>query len=182
MSCTDVRRPANTARREGATLAVSAAPEIAIAQVADLPLPRTWALWNGDDRVLGASGQGRLKTTIRAPRAGEYDLWLAGSFTRTVHVSVDGRPVASLANDIKYLGLAQAVARVRLEAGVHDLQLDRPGGNFAPGDGAGGAIGPAALTPAGARPVVRPLDPDDYREACGRPVDWVEVVKGVPFT
>ena len=182
VSCADVRRLANVARREGATLAVSAAPEITIAPVAHLPIPKDWIRSPGDDQVIGTAGQGRLNTTIVAPRAGEYDLWLAGSFTRMVRVSVDGRQVASLVNDVKYEGLAQVVARVRLEAGLHDLQIDRAGGNLAPGNGAGGAIGPAALTPAGARPVVRALAPDDYREACGRPVDWVEVVRGVPFT
>ena len=108
---------------------------------------------------------------------------MGGSFTRKVRVLVDGREVGALANDIKYSGLAQAVGRVRLSEGRHDLTIERGGGGLEPGNGAGGAIGPLALTAAdGPGRTVRQFDPDDYREICGRPVDWVEVVSGVPLS
>jgi hypothetical protein len=107
--------------------------------------------------------------------------WLAGSFTRPVTVRVDGHEVGRLENDIKYAGLAQAVATIHLDAGEHTVEVVRGGGTLAPGNGAGGTVGPFALTPASPRPEgVRYVTPDDYRSVCGRSVDWIEVVRGVP--
>jgi hypothetical protein len=183
VSCTDVRRLARQARSTGATLAVAEGPAVETVPVTNLPVPRGWTVLPNDPAVFGTVGQGTLKTSLSVPSSGMYQLWLGGTFTRAVDVSVDGRPVGTLKNDIKYSGLAQSVGDVRLSAGPHQLTIARGGGSLAPGNGAGGGIGPAALT-AGTRleRPVRRLDPDDYRQACKRPVDWVEVVRGVPLS
>lgn len=179
--CTAVRKLAAAARRGGARLAVAAAPRVTTVQVTDLPAPANWTVLPNDPQVFGTVGPGRLSTNAYVPEAGTYDVWLAGSFTRAVHVSVDRRPVGTLSDDIKYAGLAQQVGATQLTAGRNTIQIDRGGGSLAPGNGAGGAVGPVALTPAGGlRRPVRQLDPRDYRELCGKQVDWIEAVKGVP--
>jgi hypothetical protein len=175
--CEDVRRVAREARAQGARLAVAERPESVTVDVGALPRPAGWSQ-AADPEQLAAVGAGRVRADVSVPRDGRWSVWLAGSFSRPVTVSVDGRRIGALSDEIKYGGLAQRVGETSLAQGRHTIEILRSGGDLAPGNGAAGAIGPLALTPGPdiERPVVS-LDPSDYRKACGREVDWIEAVK-----
>ena len=65
---------------------------------------------------------------------------------------------------------------VELTAGRHDVELERPGGGPAPGDGAQSVLGPVALVRREPRELVE-VSPDDAKSLCGGRWDWIEVVR-----
>jgi hypothetical protein len=181
LSCTSLRSLARRARRDGTGLAVAQRPADLQINTATLPLPSGWARDRSDNDLVIADGPGRLEARITVDKPGRRMLWLAGSFTRPVRVLVDHRQVATLSDDIKYSGLAQAVGIVDVSAGAHIIDIVRSKGSLAPGNGVPGTFGPLALTPEDKTANgVRYVKPGSYRTICGHEVDWVELVRGTP--
>jgi hypothetical protein len=124
---------------------------------------------------------GQARDTARM-RAGRYRAWVRGTSGRPIEALVDGRKVGELRH-VNTPDQWIDVGEVTVAGGRHRLELRRGSGSLRPGDGYQGVIGPLALAPLdGGDEYVR-VDPDDARELCATPVDWIERVSGtVPRT
>jgi len=121
---------------------------------------------------------------IYVPRAGDYEVWIQGSTPRTLRVTLDARTVS-------YVGAVNTAdewlqgATIHVAAGHHPLDVYRPGGSLAPGDGGTGeattgrgAIGYLGLVPTDQHAYTRTLPVSAWRTLCGHEADWVELVSG----
>jgi hypothetical protein len=115
---------------------------------------------------------GIVQGTARAA-GGVYDIWVRGSSGRPITVTIDGRK-AGVAEGINTQGQWLRAGSTRLSRGEHELELTRPGGDLAPGDGAIGLLGPVSLVrrEPSALTWVRPSQAE---RLCGRDWDWIEV-------
>jgi hypothetical protein len=68
------------------------------------------------------------------------------------------------------------VTTLRLAAGVHRVELERPGGGLAPGDGAPSVVGPLVFERTDSRRL-ESVAIAHARRLCGRRLDWVELVR-----
>ena len=123
----------------------------------------------------GAAGE-----TVRVPRAGAYEVWVQGSFPRAIRVTLDGRTVGSVDGWNTPDEWLQA-GTAYVSAGDHALDIFRPGGGLAPGDGGTGndggkgEIGHVELL--AAQPErVSTVALGAWRGLCGVQADWVELV------
>ena len=146
---------------------------------AALPHPPAWVVDGTDPAMLQPAGPGAVSGRVRAPAAGSYDLWAEGSFGRGIDVFVDGRRVGEARDALNGRWSAEHVARLELEAGRHEVEIRRGGGNLKPGNGGRPRlIGPLALTPADPTGLeLETVEPADWRSLCGRPLDWIAVVR-----
>jgi hypothetical protein len=106
---------------------------------------------------------------------GRYRVWLYGSSGRPIHAVIDGRTVGSM-KQVNSPGQWVEVAQVTLPRGQHRLEIQRPGGSLAPGDGYAGRIGPMVLEPVARGEILRAA-PSRARDLCRQPLDWVEIVR-----
>jgi hypothetical protein len=178
-SCSVVRRFAARVE-EGERLVAAVAPEAVALDVhrkAPPQWPRTGGSQSLDVDPLTVVPKGAADLTQRLEVAGgRYEIWVRGTFSRPVAVSVDGREVGE-AVGVDGPGQWHPVAEVQLDAGVHPVRLQRPGPGFAPGDGSEGVLGPVVLQRATPTRIVE-IDPSDPGTACGMRLDWLERVRG----
>ena len=175
--CSDLRRLARDARAEDATLAAALAPDSPRFVPAEEPLPFGWAALPDGSGTVQTVGPGEVGGPLRVPRAGEYEVWVLGSFGRPVDAQLDDRELGTVSNELSQPYNWIELGRVRLEAGRHRAELVRGGGTLAPGNGDGRRIiGPLALRPARAPSSVVELAPERWRSLCGRPLAWVEAI------
>jgi hypothetical protein len=171
--CSEVRRLAATAD-PGNRLLAAEPPDDKQMPVASAPdRPIGWPPLAAPPGVVEPKTPGVIEKSLPL-RAGVYDAWVRASTGRDLNISVDGRRVGSV-NSLNTQGQWLHAGSVRLDAGHHDVRLERPGGGLAPGDGVTSVIGPVALVRRGARPV-RELPPRRATELCGKRWDWIEVV------
>jgi hypothetical protein len=112
---------------------------------------------------------------VEVPAAGEYLVWLEGSFGRRMQVYVDGRDVGGSGRADTPRQWSR-VATLRLTAGRHRVEVRRPGQGLGPSDGAESLLGPLALERAGSRGLFS-VRPSQAARLCGRPWDWIEAVR-----
>jgi hypothetical protein len=134
-------------------------------------------------RTVTVNGSGAAEAPFGVPKAGRYQAWIMGSFGRETKVSVDGRPAGSVSYEIANSGAYVALDQIELKAGPHKLVVSRGGGDLHPGNGGNYVsnlvnLGPTVVSPVEAdRRTVSYTAPRDYRELCGRRLDWIEVVR-----
>jgi hypothetical protein len=121
------------------------------------------------------SGQGSLRGTFDVARDSRYRVWLKGDLTRTVHISIDGKPVGSVSHQSGSIGSYSAPLTTRLARGRHTFVLKRGGGGLGPADNGASRLFAVVFD---RPPRVDPLTvrPERYHSLCGRQVDWVEAV------
>jgi hypothetical protein len=150
-----------------------------------------------DPALLYPRGSGSLTATVDVPRAGNYGVWLGGSFRGSMEAFVDGRRVGSARGELNYSkGQYEQLGSIALTAGRHTLKLHYGGASLRPGS-AGDAIlpltteedrgvskrshqpfpvGPLVLSAGTADQKVTYLSPADGGRLCGRMLDWVEAL------
>jgi hypothetical protein len=112
-------------------------------------LPAGWAVKVDDPTLVVTKGPGTVKGRLTLRRTGPYRVWLRGSFGREVSVWIDGRRVGAVKDELAQPGNWIALGIENLEAGAHDIELVRGGGDLAPGNGDGPrTLGSLALTAA----------------------------------
>ena len=121
-----------------------------------------------------ATTPGHAGGPVRLPASGTYDAWVRGDFPRPVSVTLDGRPLGSVAG-VNTPGQWLVAGARPVPAGPHLLRVTRGGGRPAPGDGADELIGPVALALRGPERLESVI-PVRWRSLCGRELDWVELV------
>jgi hypothetical protein len=124
--------------------------------------------------LIAGHAEGRL--TVR--QRGRYAVWVQGDFPRKVYVQVDGRTVGWVAGTNTPGQWLQA-ASVYLSPGRHLVHLVATAGHLhhlGPGEWAIGTIGAAALARE-APETLRTVALANWRSLCGKPADWVELVR-----
>jgi len=141
--------------------------------------PAGW-LHEDEEHTLVPTFPGTATSHIRVAESEPYELWLGGSFGRGFEVSVDGRHVGTVRNQLQpFLGYVY-VSTLLLEPGVHTIRLTYPHPNLGPGSGWGQFTYLAAIA---LEPTLRPpralieVAPAQARRLCGRPLDWIEIVR-----
>ncbi len=147
------RRLSPTARGEpDGELVGAQAPQLVRVSLARAAHP---ARWGHEREGLVMSTPGSLSASLALPSAGLWDVWVQGEIMPSVSLSVDGRPLASIAGQLDGNSLVPDTVPpipVRLSAGAHRLSLTRHGFTLAPGDGGQAVLDAIFLTPAGTDP------------------------------
>ena len=187
LSCLAIRRLAGRARADHARLAYAPKLELASVAAQRSSHPGSWhpyppARTNlADDPVPGGLSLpiagGTLTSKITVPHTGRYTVWLQGSLTQSITVSVAGRRVGTVSDQIGPGGLWGVVGSVRLPAGVQTIVLRREGVSPLRPAGIGDELGSLALTRNSTPPPVHTLSPSHWRSLCTTPIQWLEIVR-----
>jgi hypothetical protein len=120
--------------------------------------------------------RGEVGLTISVPTAGDYIAWVGGDWFGLVSVSLDGRKVGSMREELDWPGLYTDLGSVPLTAGEHLVRIRYETGGWHPGSGGTPySFGPVALSRVDARePVETASSPQSL---CGRRLDWIEAVR-----
>jgi hypothetical protein len=118
-----------------------------------------------------------LTARISVRRGGRYELWLGGSFRRSLEVIADGQRVYRGRDELLHDGVDTLLGTVDVAAGTHHVVLRYSAADLSPGSGgAPMPLGPLLLAaPLGALPVTE-VRPDRARALCGKDLDWLEAV------
>lgn len=174
--CVTVRDFAREARRIDGKLVFATRPEAIVVNPALDDQPDRWRINPEDRSTTLPAGGGAAVTTVQIPADGTYEIWLEASVGRTTRVLVDGREVGRERNRLAGRRVAELVGEERLTAGEHSVTVERTWGGLAPGGGGlFRPLGPVYFVPAGDQ-VVGDVDPRNWRQLCGRTLDWLEVV------
>ncbi|MGH2831158.1 MAG: hypothetical protein ACRDK2_00145 [Solirubrobacteraceae bacterium] len=176
--CTSIGRLASAAPT-GARLAAAVAP-----QLVGIPLKHTVhpAHWGHERKGLVMGSPGRLSATFRVPFAGRWEVWIQGQLMPTVKLSLDGRTLASISDQLSGNSLVPntvPAVPVTLSVGAHRISLTRPGFSFAPGAGGHAVLDTISLTPvvSGQREgALLDVAASRWRLLCARRYQWVEVL------
>ena len=178
-SCAVVHALAAKAQAEHAQLVAYERPAPVVARGDETTWPDTW-FHELPAHTLTPLAPGHAVAHIAVAHAGSYQLWLGGSFSRGFEVSVDGRHVGDVKDQLLSLGGYAPVANVFLTPGVHTLVLTYPTPNLTPGSANNDLTTLAAITLQPQSPPSRLLEvaPSQATRLCGRPLDWIELVTG----
>jgi hypothetical protein len=177
--------PCATLRALGREAAAQNATLRAFSRPAPIPVHADESLWPGawahdpGARTLTPTAPGTARFQIRVAVAATYELWLQGSFQRGFEVTVDGRDVGRVRDELGFY-VSAPLTRVRLTPGVHAFAVTAPGTSLAPASGDGLRYTRLdGLTLQQTAPDARMLElpAKRARELCGRPLDWVELVR-----
>ncbi|HEX3976528.1 MAG TPA: hypothetical protein VHW96_09700 [Solirubrobacteraceae bacterium] len=182
-ACRAIRAAAAVASSDHARLAYVPRPSLPTFDPTTAQHPPAWAPLPtngfGPTGIL-AVGQaaGAVTGTLDVPEAGRYQVWLQGSHSRRVIVSVGGHAVGSVTHQIGTDGQYTQVGTVQLGAGTQAVRITRPPATHTPGDLLGGdAIGRLVLVRNPAPLAVHEVAPTHAGSLCGRALQWVEVVR-----
>jgi hypothetical protein len=176
--CPLIRSLARRAAAEHAELVAFQRPAPIVASADQTQWPGSW-LHDPAARTLSPTTPGDLVAQIAVASAQRYALWLGGSFARGFEVSVDGRDLGRVKDQLANIGQYVEVARLHLPPGVHKVVLRYPHSDLTPGSGAEmtqlAAIALQPLdTPA---TTMLTVSPQQATTLCGRELDWVEIVR-----
>lgn len=187
LSCARIGRVAAAARAEHAQLAY--APRIAVAsvQASHSVHPISWVAYPPllkdvagtavpGGLALSTIG-GTLTSEIHVPRAGRYTVWLEGSITQRISVSIAGHRIGSVAGQIGQGGLWGELGTAYLPAGVQRVVMDRAAASRFEPVGTGDVLGSLVLSRGAGPPPVRTLSPTRWRSLCTTPIQWLEIVR-----
>ena len=174
--CHVIARAAAIALRHDAYLVAAVAPRIVPVDLGGAS-PRA-AYQQGQ---LALASNPSVSVTFRVSRAGRWDLWLRGEIMPAVLVSVDGRRIATLADQLAgndFNPDTIGPLRLTLGSGQHRLTFAPAGSVFSPGAVGEASVGRVFLTtPAGVRPGrLRVVRTTAWRSLCGGRYEWIEVV------
>jgi hypothetical protein len=136
-----------------------------------------WLL-SPESHLLAAVTPGVATFQITVKTAGRYELWLDGDFGRGFDVSLDGRHVGRVRNELSAINGYVGIVDRELGPGVHTVALTYPGDGLAPGSGdeLGTTISAVVLQPlASEYGRLVALSPAQATSLCGQSVDWVEI-------
>lgn len=121
---------------------------------------------------------GEAADLVQVPASGRYQVWVGGSLSRRVNVWVGRHLVGSLNRQIGTAGQYLLVGTVNLTAGKQPVLVYRPPANLSPGNPVAGEIlGPVVLVRDSAPPPVTEIAPAQAGSLCGKPLEWLEIVR-----
>ena len=181
-SCTMVRSLASTAAADGGELLAYERPNPIVVRGTDTQWSASGWLSSPQTGTLTAAASGATATAHIVVRhaARDYQLWLGGSFGRGFTVSLDGRPVGSVADALDPPGAYERIGSpLTLQAGTHAITITYPGANLSPGNADSEyytSLFAIALSPPSSQMHYVEVKPARAQSLCGRSLDWIEVV------
>jgi hypothetical protein len=174
-ACSAVR---SLSRAGGTRLAYVERPELPLMPVSNAKRPASWVADGTDPSNLRPVGAGTLTGTVTVARPARYALWVEGSFGRGFTVLVDGRRVGKVQNQLNPRDEFALAGDIPLSAGKHTIQLVRAGSGLYPGDGGRNRLlGPVVLDPTSDTQTVQQISSADWRQLCGKRLDWIESIR-----
>lgn len=175
--CTQILSLARTALAEHAELVAYQRPAPIVVRGDETRWPYTWA-HGAEGRTLTPTTPGTLVAHIGVSVPQTYELWLNGSFGRGFDVSVDGRHVARIKDELAGSGAYYPLANVPLTSGIHTFALVYPHADLTPGSGDNEftALSSIALVPQVPASELLSVPPQRAEQLCARPLDWIEIV------
>jgi hypothetical protein len=121
---------------------------------------------------------GVIHGQMQIPRAGRYEVWVDLSVSRQVRVRIDGRFVGWASYEVGPPQQYLFIGKVNLTAGAHQLTIVVPSESLMPGQfSRRQSVTSVVLTPASGPEAVTQVQPSRARSLCGRPLDWIEIVR-----
>jgi hypothetical protein len=176
--CAQIQALARVALRSHAQLVAYQRPEPIVARGDQTLWPGMW-VHDPQARTLTATVPGEAISHIALDIDENYELWLGGSFARGFEVSVDGRDVGRVKDEVSAVEGYVHVANLPLVAGVHTFGLTYPHADLTPGSGDDSStyLSAIVLEPQqGPSSELLDVSPQHAAGLCGRPLDWVEIV------
>ncbi len=180
--CTQIQGLARLALRRHAELVAYQRPQPIVARGDQTLWPGRWIHYP-ESHTLTATVPGEAISHIAVTTEQSYELWLGGSFARGFEVSVDGRDVGTVKDEVSITDRYVHVADVFLAAGVHTFGLTYPHSDLTPGSGDNSLTSLSAIV---LEPQQNPsselitVSPRRAARLCGRPLDWIELVAREP--
>ncbi len=182
-SCPQVMSLAATARADHGSLVAYQRPAPIVMRGDQVRWPGAW-IHEEAAHALVPDTPGTAVGHVEIQRAGRYELYLAGEFARGVIVSVDGRTLGRVQNQLSGFESYAPVASVQLSAGVHSVEYAYPSGSgfpeiLEPGSGWNEytTVDAVLLEPLGApRAELVKVSPARARSLCGRELNWIDLL------
>jgi hypothetical protein len=177
-SCSQIESLGAAAAREHAHLVAYQRPQPVVARGDQTRWPAPWG-HDPASRTLYPNTPGTALAQIRVYGDQEYEVWLGGSFSRGFEVSVDGRFLGRVKDELLDIGEYAPVGKAYLTPGVHVFALTYPHADLTPGSGDNQqtSLSAISLQPLSSPPArLLSVAPANARSLCGRSLDWVEIV------
>ena len=173
--CADVGALAATAR-DGDRILTPESTTSTVAKVGDA-LPPSWISAGRGSGYASVGPTGEVSITLSAPTTGVFGVWIGGTLSRRLRVSVDGDAISTIGPQINQRGMWLHAGDVPLTAGPHLLVLRGEADTLRPGVTSGPFfIGPVALAQEPSGAIEQPAG-DVTASLCGRSLDWIELVR-----
>ena len=179
--CSEVMRLARlAAAKNGLVAAVERAPAIVIEPDGSPRPTLSFGAYGEDPKAVYLTKQYSVATGFTTGTAGTYGVWIGGSFRAGVEVSVDGRRVGGLRDQLNWPGTFALLGSVLLGPGRHTLRFRYGGPDLRPGSGGTPpfGVGPFALSSATDDSPITYVRPANARTLCGKSLDWIEALRG----
>jgi hypothetical protein len=179
-ACTEIQGLARQATRKHAELLAYQRPEPIVARGDQTLWPAAW-IHDAAEHTLTPTAPGTAVSHIEVADAQSYELWLGGSFSRGFDVSVDGRHVGAVKDELSNINGYVHVANVFLTPGVHTFAFTYPHANLTPGSAENEltSLSEIALEPRQSpSSELISVEPRQAARLCGRELDWIEIVTG----
>ncbi len=171
-SCAAVQRLARTA---GATRLIAApATNPLVVGAGEGTHPRSWS--HGREYLL-LKGKGAAHLRVTIPQAGRYELWLGGSMSGPVKLTVNGTEIGTARYELQEDGQYVPFGSIGLERGKYEIAISYNGGDLRPGSGGPAAtVGPLILQREAPEAKLLNIPLTAAQSLCGRTFDWIEAV------
>ncbi len=174
--CEEVRRLAQAARASGGRLMAAERPAPMVLDLSAAQRPPEWTFVAGEPTKIFPTTEGVARLPVEVGVAGDYDVWVQGSFARGLEVSVDGDRVGFVRDHPNFDGVWNRFGNARFAAGQHQVELRYPGSSLRPGSGdQPQRVGPVALVPVAPEAQLGEVAPARAGILCSRPLDWIAV-------
>jgi hypothetical protein len=177
--CEQIQSLARQAIGEHAELLAYQRPAPIVARGDQTVWPASW-FHERAEHTLTPTTPGEAISHIAVASAQSYELWLGGSFSRGFEVSVDGREVGRVKDELSAINGYVHVTNVFLAPGIHTFALAYPHSDLTPGSGENEltSLSAIALEPRQSpRSELISVKPGQAAQLCGRPLDWIEIVR-----
>ena len=177
-TCSSIQALGTVAAKDGAQLVAYERSDPIVIRGDDMLWPGLW----GHDlsrHVLIPHTPGTAVAHIQVASTQNYKLSIAGVFTRGFDVSVDGKSLGLVANEISDINGYVPVATIHLTAGVHTFKFIYPTAGIGPGagDNTFTELDEVALQPESPAPQMLTVPASQAASLCGKSLDWIELVK-----
>ncbi len=181
--CTPIKSLGRRALAEHAQLLAYQRPAPIVVRADEASWPGLW-IHAPAAHTLTPTTPGQVVAQVAVASPQSYELWLDGNFARGFDVSVDGRRVGKVKDELSDFvggGLFSALhlADLSLTAGIHTFVLTYPHADLTPGSGDDERTSLSAITlePQSPPSELIAVSPRQAARLCGRPLDWIELVR-----
>jgi hypothetical protein len=177
--CSQLLALGRQAQAAGGHLVAYTRPAPIVVRADQTQWPGLW-IHDAAARTLTPTVPGTLVAHIAVASSQTYALWLGGSFARGFTITVDGHSIGRVSNQLGNIGGYVPVTDVPLSAGVHTFTLTYPHISLRPGSADQQELTTlATIVLQQQRPPAQMLSvPATSATAlCGKPLDWVEIVR-----